>query len=633
MTTTAYDEEAAVAASSSASTAMQDRINKMINMQRLQSDVVRERMMTATANDAAVAEAGGVNNDSVNSNSNSNNKVAAAKSDDSSSSSSLRIVLPSPRWTTRRSDDNDHLDDSSLQRVVTRDDSSFWTAAGSQQSMMTTIASNAIDHHDHHPNHNGSSNNGLLTTAINGHGTKKKDIEKQQAIVGSIGGIIGNISKPRMKPRCDTTTASSHKNRHEYYGGMDSNDNDPFPPKSRNDDNLPPSSARKVREGTENTTATATTTTTNQEYEVRMRKHRRRVMYTIICHPFHRWYENLHSTIMSSSIMCCCICNSSSSSSMLMSTLPSRAICCGAIDGLLTGLGILMACLGLGLSSLTPTTTGAGEDTSGSSNQYYTKEDVNDAIIIVALTLAATSSDAICMAIGHVWSSILVTNMTQYERTIGMQSFHTNRARTKARLIDALMISGGMLKIDAFSLADTLEGYPDLFVSALLGGAICEEVVVDDGDNDDDDDEEEPLVDVGTSYYTAASSSYVVRNHHHHANNHNNDGTTTQSSGPNTLPEVVEGQIEAIFTMCSFIVASLIPSVTYALLIHYAANVAYNNQEEEVAVYDNGSNNYSTNDDDKENNTLLFRHSLFSPAQVSIVISALVMFLLGTWKR
>jgi len=417
---------------------------------------------------------------------------------------------------------------------------------------------------------------------------------------------------------------------------MDINNNDSFPPPSRNDDNLPSSSARKVREETENTAAT---TTTNQEYEVRIRKHRRRVLYTIICHPFHRWYDNLHSMIMSSSIMCCCCRNSSSSSSMLMSTLPSRAICCGAIDGLLTGLGILMACLGLGLSSLTlrgttTTTTGAGEETSGSSNQHHTKEkDVNDAIIIVALTLAATSSDAICMAIGHVWSSILVTNMTQYERTIGIQSFHTNRARTKARLIDALMISGGMLKIDAVSLADTLEGYPDLFVSALLGGAICEEVVVDDGDNDNGEEEEEPLVDVGTSYYTAASSSYVVRNHHHHTNNHNNDGTTTQSSGPNTLPEVVEGQIEAIFTMCSFIVASLIPSVTYALLLHYAANVAYNNQEE-VAVYDNGSNNYSTNhDDDKENDTLLFRHSLFSPALLSMVISALVMFLLGTWKR
>ena len=144
MTRTADDEAAAVASSSASTTAMQDRINKMITMQRLQSDVARERMTaSAVANAAAVSEAGGVNNDSVN-----GNKVAAAKSADSSSSSSsssLRIVLPSPRWTIRR-EDTDVTKDIISQRVVTtRDDSSFWTAAGSQQSMMTAIASNNID--------------------------------------------------------------------------------------------------------------------------------------------------------------------------------------------------------------------------------------------------------------------------------------------------------------------------------------------------------------------------------------------------------------------------------------------------------------------------------------------------------
>jgi hypothetical protein len=203
------------------------------------------------------------------------------------------------------------------------------------------------------------------------------------------------------------------------------------------------------------------------------------------------------------------------------------------------------------------------------------------------------------------------------------------------------MISGGMLKIDAVSLADTLEGYPDLFVSALLGGAICEEVVVDDDDNVDYEEEEEegPLVNVGTLYYTAESSSYVVRNHHHHHNNHhnnnnnNNNGTTFQSLG-SMSPEVVEGQIEALFTMCSFIIASLIPSVTYALLLHYASkNVVYNNNQEEIASFHaNDSKNYKNNDEE-ENDIVALRHALFTPAQVSVVISAIVMFLLGIWKR
>ena len=35
------------------------------------------------------------------------------------------------------------------------------------------------------------------------------------------------------------------------------------------------------------------------------------------------------------------------------------------------------------------------------------------------------------------------------------------------------MVSGGVLKIDVMSLTETLEGYLDLFVSALLGGGIC----------------------------------------------------------------------------------------------------------------------------------------------------------------
>jgi hypothetical protein len=447
---------------------MQDRINKMITMQRLQSDVARERMTaSALANVAAdVSEAGGVNNDSVN-----GNKVAAAKSADSSSSSSsssLRIVLPSPRWTIRR-EDTDVTKDITSQRVVTtRDDSSFWTAAGSQQSMMTTIASNNMDHHHHHNNNKHNSGSGLFLTAatnINGHETKENEKREQPTTVVGIGGVIGNISKPRMKPRSDTTAFQQqqqhHHHQHGYYGGMDNNNNDTTNNRKNDnnnryyDDSITATNSVKVREGEEE--ETNTNTTTNQEYEVRIRQHRRQVLYTILCHPFHRLYDNLRS------MWYCCCCNlssSSSSSSMIMSILLSRAICCGAIDGLLTGLGILMACLGLGLSSLTlcsttttTTTIGASEErvsdgfsssssSSSSSSRYYTtKEDdddddnVHDAIIIIALTLAATSSDAICMAIGHVWSSILVTNMTHYERCIGIQSFHTNRAQVVLNIV------------------------------------------------------------------------------------------------------------------------------------------------------------------------------------------------------
>jgi hypothetical protein len=72
-------------------------------------------------------------------------------------------------------------------------------------------------------------------------------------------------------------------------------------------------------------------------------------------------------------------------------------------------------------------------------------------------------------------SQILSADAARTERAEGERVFHLDRARSKARLINALMVLGGMHKINAVSLAETLEGYPDLFVSALLGGGICSE--------------------------------------------------------------------------------------------------------------------------------------------------------------
>jgi hypothetical protein len=54
------------------------------------------------------------------------------------------------------------------------------------------------------------------------------------------------------------------------------------------------------------------------------------------------------------------------------------------------------------------------------------------------------------------------------------------------------MVLGGMLKIDAVSLAETLEGFPDLFVSALLGGGgICSEEEEEGGGHDGESKEED----------------------------------------------------------------------------------------------------------------------------------------------
>ena len=69
--------------------------------------------------------------------------------------------------------------------------------------------------------------------------------------------------------------------------------------------------------------------------------------------------------------------------------------------------------------------------------------------------------------------------------------FHSDRARSKAHLVDALMVLGGMLKIDAVSLAETLEGYLDLLVSTLLGGGICSEEEEEGGNHDGKNEEED----------------------------------------------------------------------------------------------------------------------------------------------
>ena len=96
----------------------------------------------------------------------------------------------------------------------------------------------------------------------------------------------------------------------------------------------------------------------------------------------------------------------------------SRSACCGAINGLLTGASILSAFLGLGLTVLLP---GGGE---GSTIAY------------AALTLAATSSEAVCMAIGLIWLSALAGDAARTECAKGERVFHSDRAQSKARLVE-----------------------------------------------------------------------------------------------------------------------------------------------------------------------------------------------------
>lgn len=125
-----------------------------------------------------------------------------------------------------------------------------------------------------------------------------------------------------------------------------------------------------------------------------------------------------------------------------------RSFCYGSIDGLLTGAGIVATFLGMNVL------------TARSSAAMH--------LFVVAFSLAACTSDAICMALGHVWSTYILTHASANERRTERLSFESSRADAKAKLVD-MLLTRGMLKIDAMSIADTLEGYPDIFISALVG--------------------------------------------------------------------------------------------------------------------------------------------------------------------
>ena len=147
-----------------------------------------------------------------------------------------------------------------------------------------------------------------------------------------------------------------------------------------------------------------------------------------------------------------------------------RSVCYGAIDGMLTGSGLVGAFCGLGVvSGHSPSSVHA---------------------LVVAFALCAGASDALGMALGHVWTTHAASVAQSMDRSAARHHFHRFKADAKGRLVD-LLLQRGMLKIDAMSLADTLEGYPDLFVAALAGEGIVGGVGGPTGPGSDEDDDDQ----------------------------------------------------------------------------------------------------------------------------------------------
>jgi len=169
----------------------------------------------------------------------------------------------------------------------------------------------------------------------------------------------------------------------------------------------------------------------------------------------------------SSSSKCCWCCTKCFSSfASWWSENLYRSFCFGAIDGMLTGASIAAAFAGMAKNGFIFVNTSAGTTT----NSIIPPTDtLLQWCIIVIFTIASCTSDGICMALGHIWSTHILVNAQAEERRQEKVQFENQRSESKGKLID-MLLAKGMLKIDAMSIADTLEGYPDIFISALIGG-------------------------------------------------------------------------------------------------------------------------------------------------------------------
>lgn len=244
-----------------------------------------------------------------------------------------------------------------------------------------------------------------------------------------------------------------------------------------------------------------------------------------------------------------------------------RSFCYAAIDGLLTG------------SGLSGTLTGFGWLPTN---------------FLVAVCTVACIADALCMALGHVWSTHVLTNQAASERRHERAAFEANRFETKARLVD-LLLSRGMLKIDATSIADTLEGYPDIFLSALVGEDICSGRSPNSSQND--------LAGSGSplNQNRAAFRSYGQFNELQH-----------DPDLAAVITAVGESRKEAFVMFSSFSLFGTVPSIILRLL-------SLTVHTEEVSDGDTYS--------DRQTDIYM------SARSAALTILCIISFILGVWKR
>ena len=221
-----------------------------------------------------------------------------------------------------------------------------------------------------------------------------------------------------------------------------------------------------------------------------------------------------------------------------------RSLCFGAIDGMLTGSGIVSAFCALRVLSSTAT--------------WEVR------LAVFAFTVAACLADALCMAIGHVWTSFVMSSGHAQERSRERLLLDSDKANAKARLVD-MLLARGMLKIDAMSLADTLEGYPDMFVSALLGDSLFAGTDLPEDESDDEQDQHR-MVPMGGIRGASDGSFGGLTWKFPSYGRFNEIEHDPESHVTSAIWK--DSQIEGFFMMLGFSTFALIPSLLWLLLPH-----------------------------------------------------------------
>lgn len=279
----------------------------------------------------------------------------------------------------------------------------------------------------------------------------------------------------------------------------------------------------------------------------------------------------LPPTVPPSSSSCCCLWQPLTRSllSIYHSESLHRSFCYSAIDGLLTGAGILSTFCGLRL--LEP----------HSSHWVHA--------VVLATIVGSCSADAIAMALSHMWSTYVSAVQLALDRNDMRHHFDNDRVHAKARLVD-ILLSRGMLRIDAMSIVDTLEGYPDLFVGALAGDGYN---LFAAGDVDDDDGGVAALKRQGNSARNGGGFGQYRSYGQFNEIEHDPEAAAMAASARESL-------LEAIVMFLSFSLFAVIPGLifwTVGLIMKDPSN-----------------------------------HSV-SATSISVVGISAIMLLLGIWKR